>query len=96
MVKSIARITINPDIMVGKPTIRGMRITVEQIFTRFSWRYASKEPVTLEPAVSLVAHNCWDYVAPGSFDFLFLAQSPRYTPASSDRLIGVIREYIQS
>jgi uncharacterized protein (DUF433 family) len=25
------RITVDPDIMVGKPTIRGMRITVEQI-----------------------------------------------------------------
>lgn len=25
------RITVNPDIMVGKPTIRGLRITVEQI-----------------------------------------------------------------
>jgi len=25
------RITINPDIMVGKPTIRGLRITVEHI-----------------------------------------------------------------
>jgi len=25
------RITVNPKIMVGKPTIRGMRITVEQI-----------------------------------------------------------------
>jgi uncharacterized protein (DUF433 family) len=27
----LQRITINPKIMVGKPIIRGMRITVEQI-----------------------------------------------------------------
>ena len=27
----LSRITINPKVMVGKPTIRGMRITVEQI-----------------------------------------------------------------
>ena len=26
----LARITINPKVMVGKPTIRGLRITVEQ------------------------------------------------------------------
>ncbi|MEW6739406.1 MAG: DUF433 domain-containing protein [Nitrospirota bacterium] len=25
------RITVNPDVMVGKPTTRGLRITVEQI-----------------------------------------------------------------
>jgi len=25
------RITVNPEIMVGKPTIRGLRITVDQI-----------------------------------------------------------------
>jgi len=25
------RITVNPDVLVGKPTIRGMRISVEQI-----------------------------------------------------------------
>lgn len=25
------RITVNPEVMVGKPTIRGMRITVEQV-----------------------------------------------------------------
>ncbi len=29
--KLLYRITVNPLIMVGKPTIRGMRITVEQI-----------------------------------------------------------------
>ena len=27
----LSRITVNPDILVGKPTIRGMRISVEQI-----------------------------------------------------------------
>jgi len=27
----LKRITMNPDVMLGKPTIRGMRITVEQI-----------------------------------------------------------------
>ena len=27
----LSRITVNPKIMVGKPTIRGMRITVEQL-----------------------------------------------------------------
>ena len=29
--KLLARITTNPDVMVGKPTVRGLRITVEQI-----------------------------------------------------------------
>lgn len=27
----LSRITISPDIVLGKPTIRGMRITVEQL-----------------------------------------------------------------
>lgn len=27
----LSRITVDPDVMVGKPTIRGLRITVEQI-----------------------------------------------------------------
>lgn len=29
--KLLDRITVNPKVMVGKPTIRGLRITVEQI-----------------------------------------------------------------
>ncbi|NOY59363.1 MAG: DUF433 domain-containing protein [Calditrichaeota bacterium] len=27
----LSRITVNPDVMVGKPTVRGLRITVEQL-----------------------------------------------------------------
>lgn len=27
----LERITVNPEVMIGKPTIRGLRITVEQI-----------------------------------------------------------------
>lgn len=30
-VNVLDRITVHPDVMVGKPTIRGIRITVEQI-----------------------------------------------------------------
>ena len=29
--KLLTRITVNPGVLVGKPTIRGMRISVEQI-----------------------------------------------------------------
>ena len=31
MVNLISRITVDPKVMVGKPTIRGLRITVEQV-----------------------------------------------------------------
>ena len=32
-IQLLDRITTNPNILVGKPTIRGMRISVEQILT---------------------------------------------------------------
>ena len=38
----LERITINPDVMVGKPTIRGLRITVEQVLKALSAGIAQK------------------------------------------------------
>ena len=38
-----SRITINPKVMVGKPTIRGMRITVEQILRALAGGLAVSE-----------------------------------------------------
>ncbi len=37
------RITINPDVMVGKPTIRGLRITVEQVLKALAGGIATQE-----------------------------------------------------
>ncbi len=39
----LSRITVNPRIMVGKPTIRGMRITVEQLLRALSGGVSEQE-----------------------------------------------------
>jgi len=39
----LSRITINPQIMLGKPTVRGMRITVEQILRVLSGGVTEQE-----------------------------------------------------
>jgi uncharacterized protein (DUF433 family) len=39
----LSRITVDPKIMVGKPTIRGMRITVEQILRALAGGIAVSE-----------------------------------------------------
>ncbi len=37
------RITANPQVMVGKPTIRGLRITVEQVLKALAGGISAKE-----------------------------------------------------
>ena len=39
----LARITVNPRVMVGKPTIRGLRITVEHILRAMSAGVSEQE-----------------------------------------------------
>jgi uncharacterized protein (DUF433 family) len=39
----LARITVNPSIMTGKPTIRGLRITVEQLLRALSGGVTEQE-----------------------------------------------------
>jgi uncharacterized protein (DUF433 family) len=39
----LARITINPQVMVGKPTIRGTRLTVEHVLKALSNRLSFEE-----------------------------------------------------
>lgn len=38
-----SRITVNPKIMLGKPTVRGMRITVEQILRALAGGVSEQE-----------------------------------------------------
>ena len=46
------RIEINPEVMVGKPVIRGTRITVELILRRFAEGYALSDILEDYPHLS--------------------------------------------
>jgi uncharacterized protein (DUF433 family) len=45
------RITVNPEILVGKPTIRGMRISVEQILDALAAGISEQELLEDYPAL---------------------------------------------
>ena len=49
----LKRITINPEVMVGKPTIRGMRITVEQILNSLAANISVKDLIEDYPELEL-------------------------------------------
>ncbi|MBN1136118.1 MAG: DUF433 domain-containing protein, partial [Anaerolineae bacterium] len=39
----LERITVNPKVLVGKPTIRGLRISVEQVLTALASGVSEQE-----------------------------------------------------
>jgi len=49
----LKRITINVKVMVGKPTIRGMRITVEQILNSLAANISFKDLMEDYPELEL-------------------------------------------
>ena len=51
-------------------------------------------PLALEPQVPFRLVGCDAFHAAKPFDFVFLAQSPAYTPEAADPLIDVFREFV--
>jgi hypothetical protein len=54
------------------------------------------EPIALEPEVPIWMVERDAFRAAESFSFIFLAQSPRYTPATADHIVPTIRRFIRS
>lgn len=59
------------------------------------WFDQQPRAIGSEPAIPCEIHCEDSYRATHEFDFVILAQSPGYTPETSDALISVIREYIR-
>ena len=57
--------------------------------------YKEERPLGLEPLVPFEVIDGSKYQADSMFSYVFLTQSPSYTPLSSDKLIPIIMEYIQ-
>lgn len=62
----LARITTSPDVLVGKPTIRGLRISVEQILRALAagvsaedllYDYPDLEPADISAAIAYAAER---------------------------------------
>ncbi|MCP4151097.1 MAG: DUF433 domain-containing protein [bacterium] len=50
----LTRVTFNPEVMAGKPTLRGLRITVEQIFKSLAAGVTNEEILEDYPELDAV------------------------------------------
>jgi uncharacterized protein (DUF433 family) len=53
MIDYTTHIQSNPDVMLGKPTIKGTRITVEHVLTKIASGYSMDEILEMYPHLQL-------------------------------------------
>lgn len=57
-------------------------------------RVASFQPIEIEPEVPFSIEDSNNFESDGNYDYIFLTQSPGFTPLTSDRLIPIFNRYI--
>ncbi|CDS91625.1 conserved hypothetical protein [Sphingobacterium sp. PM2-P1-29] len=60
----------------------------------FYVRARNIQPLAIEPSIPFQKIEFKDFLGDGNYDYIFLTQSPGYTPPSSDKLIPVIKNYM--
>ena len=58
-------------------------------------RLTEYTPLALEPEVPIQIVQAASFDAAEPFAYIFVAQSPRYTPATSDPIVDIIREFVR-
>jgi hypothetical protein len=58
-------------------------------------RCSAVAAIGLEPEIPIEIVDCHSFTAPPSPEFVFVARSPRYTPASSDALLTLSTQFIE-
>jgi hypothetical protein len=59
-------------------------------------RFETFEILDREPEIPIKIIDCNSFVSKDSFSFIFVSQSPNYTPETSDSLFNVFRQFIDS
>jgi len=84
------------DLGDGDLSIQIRRWPEEVMEVPLSNAYLTADPIDSLGCVPLELLDCEDFRATRPFDFVFLAESPSFTPLTSDALIPVIDEYIET
>lgn len=71
------RITLNPNILVGKPVIKGTRLAVEFIIDLFAQGWSVDEILRNYPGITVAdIQACFAYASASFSQFPYIAQNP--------------------